>query len=626
MKLDLRFLIAFICILEINNITFAQVIRIPGVIGVNYNYENHLIPVTRGEEEVPLSYSLKQYAPPVGDQSFYGTCVGWSSTYAGMTILENILLKRKGSEVLPEKCFSPQLTYDICRFESDNNCTKGLYIINALNMLKDIGTIRNEKYPSTCEDNMSRHGLERIYNDTISQDSLSRLLKDIKTTRLSGFITIGGANIVENVKYYLAKNMPVIFSMEMYNSLQSIPASSVWTGVTDNFIGGHAMCVVGYDDNKDGGSFEIMSSWGTEWADRGYAWFKYSDFAKVTDEAYALKGLVKNNSSDVTLNDFDLTIMAYDSETKKNIPILEVENSEYNDKRISNKGAFAYTYCIDYPKNVNSIKLKIDNNLSDYLYVYAFNLNNYGYVSLLNPLKNERNKINNFGGSLNIPDNDLSALKIDETNKGICLIFSKLKIDYSELESAMEKKYQSLQNFMELNFAQHISVKKANTVTWKSGKLTIKNKNELNQIFPVFISPKIEKKTTLLFEPVAIFNNYKIDNSTYEFLKNSLEDFKRSYYNFKLDILIEKQSKNYDIILKCYMSQEMIEDYNEYYNQLDEKSKKENEKFNLNQQSEVKLFEKRFTCDDKNMVIKVKEILTKYLLENEVGFILKNTY
>lgn len=626
MKLNPRFLIAYICFLGLTNIALAQVTRIPGVKGVKYNYENHLIPSTRGEDEVPLSYSLKQYAPPVGDQSTYSTCVGWSTTYAGMTILENIMLKRNGSEVLTEKCFSPQLTYDICRFESDNDCTEGLYIINALNMLKDIGTIRFEKYPSICEDNLNRHGLERIYNDTISQDSLSLLLKDIKTTRLSGFIPLGGANIVDNIKYYLSKNMPVIFSTEMYNSLLSIPASSVWSGVTDNFIGGHAMCVVGYDDNKEGGAFEIMNSWGTEWSDKGYVWFKYEDFSKVTDEAYALKGLIKNNSSEQNLNDFDLTIMAYDIETKKNIPILEVENPEYDENTISSKGSFAYSYNIDYPKNVNSIKLKIDNNLSDYLYVYAFNLNYFGYVSLLNPLKNERNKINNSGGSLNIPDNDLSAIKIGEINKGICLLFSKFKINFAELEPALSKQYQSLQDFMELNFAQHISVNKAKTVSWKSGKITIKNKNELNQIFPIFISPKIEMKSTLLFEPVSIYNNKKIDNSTYEILKAYLEDFKKSYYNFKLDIFIEKPSKNYKINLKCYMSEDMIKEYNEFYNQLDEELKKEYQQFNLNQQSEVKIFDVKFTCDDKNMIIKIKEVLTKYLLENEVGFILKNTY
>jgi len=41
---------------------------------------------------------------------------------------------------------------------------------------------------------------------------------------------------------------------------------------------GHAMCIVGYDDNKYGGAFEIMNSWSTQWGNKGYTWIKYDDF------------------------------------------------------------------------------------------------------------------------------------------------------------------------------------------------------------------------------------------------------------------------------------------------------------------------------------------------------------
>jgi hypothetical protein len=40
------------------------------------------------------------------------------------------------------------------------------------------------------------------------------------------------------------------------------------------------MCVVGYDDSKFGGAFEIMNSWGTDWGDKGFIWIRYNDFAK----------------------------------------------------------------------------------------------------------------------------------------------------------------------------------------------------------------------------------------------------------------------------------------------------------------------------------------------------------
>jgi hypothetical protein len=48
------------------------------------------------------------------------------------------------------------------------------------------------------------------------------------------------------------------------------------------------MCVVGYDDNKYGGSFEVQNSWGTNWGNNGYIWIRYQDFARFVDEAYEI--------------------------------------------------------------------------------------------------------------------------------------------------------------------------------------------------------------------------------------------------------------------------------------------------------------------------------------------------
>jgi C1A family cysteine protease len=51
---------------------------------------------------------------------------------------------------------------------------------------------------------------------------------------------------------------------------------------------GHAMCVVGYDDNKYGGAFEIQNSWGTDWGNDGYIWINYNDFAAFVKAAYEI--------------------------------------------------------------------------------------------------------------------------------------------------------------------------------------------------------------------------------------------------------------------------------------------------------------------------------------------------
>ena len=46
------------------------------------------------------------------------------------------------------------------------------------------------------------------------------------------------------------------------------------------------MIVVGYDETRN--AFELMSSWGRNWGDGGYAWISYDDFGKYTDNGYVM--------------------------------------------------------------------------------------------------------------------------------------------------------------------------------------------------------------------------------------------------------------------------------------------------------------------------------------------------
>ncbi|MES2795861.1 MAG: DUF4384 domain-containing protein, partial [Bacteroidota bacterium] len=39
--------------------------------------------------------------------------------------------------------------------------------------------------------------------------------------------------------------------------------------------------IVGYDDNKYGGAFQAVNSWGPWWGENGLFWIKYTDFPKV---------------------------------------------------------------------------------------------------------------------------------------------------------------------------------------------------------------------------------------------------------------------------------------------------------------------------------------------------------
>jgi len=48
------------------------------------------------------------------------------------------------------------------------------------------------------------------------------------------------------------------------------------------------MTVVGYDDSKNGGSFQLINSWGSGWGNGGYFWITYDDFGTFVPYAYEM--------------------------------------------------------------------------------------------------------------------------------------------------------------------------------------------------------------------------------------------------------------------------------------------------------------------------------------------------
>jgi hypothetical protein len=93
---------------------------------------------------------------------------------------------------------------------------------------------------------------------------------------------------VTPVKKAIAENKPVIIGMNCPDSFFN--AKDVWRPSESPYgnYGGHAMCVVGYDDNRHGGAFEIQNSWGTDWGNDGYIWISYKDFVAFVNQAYEM--------------------------------------------------------------------------------------------------------------------------------------------------------------------------------------------------------------------------------------------------------------------------------------------------------------------------------------------------
>jgi hypothetical protein len=247
--------------------------------GEAYNALQRKAPPAAGSYEgLPKSFSLKQYAPQPGDQADYGTCVAWASAYGARTIAESIALSRKNRDEITRNAFSPAYVYRSIR-PDDPECLMGAQIHQALDLMKDSGAVK-------------MLDTERGTNFPLIELSSYR---ESKKYPIAGYVTLYSreergkpALVTRTVKKSLVEGKPVIIGMNTPSSF--IDAVNVWhpEESPDDFYGGHAMCVVGYDDERNGGAFEVLNSWGRKWGNGGFMWIPYKAFVDFVMESYEM--------------------------------------------------------------------------------------------------------------------------------------------------------------------------------------------------------------------------------------------------------------------------------------------------------------------------------------------------
>jgi hypothetical protein len=240
------------------------------------------VQVTRAYEALPREASLKQYAPYPGNQKSYGTCTAWSSAYAARTILESITLNRRDRLSTTANVFSPNFVYKrmfIFNNQPDDTAgSRGAAISWALNFMRGEGPVKMSERENSLE----------------FQSIPLSLFADSRQYPIAEYATLFQWNTnkpelkVQMVKKSLAESKPVVIGMNCPDSF--FRTREAWQPVESpsGDYGGHAMCVVGYDDAKYGGAFEVQNSWGTSWGNDGFIWIPYTVFTDFVFEAYGI--------------------------------------------------------------------------------------------------------------------------------------------------------------------------------------------------------------------------------------------------------------------------------------------------------------------------------------------------
>jgi len=106
-------------------------------------------------------------------------------------------------------------------------------------------------------------------------------------------------NDTSQIKAALANGRPVVGGIAVYEQLMQLTgADSLYNTDAGTDLGGHAITIVGYDDDRYGGAFKVINSWGQGWGDKGFFWMPYDFTARgILSEAYVLEDA--ENSADI---------------------------------------------------------------------------------------------------------------------------------------------------------------------------------------------------------------------------------------------------------------------------------------------------------------------------------------
>lgn len=309
----IKLIIALLSFIIIRNEVNAQ--------GFSFDKEDYVarevVENTRGS--LPSRVSLKSFAPIIYPQES-GNCVAQSFANA-MSIL--IAKEKRLYDAAKITLYrpSPFFMYYSLKDVTDGSCEKGLDAEKAANFLLENGAMlmMGVEYPNyypftstvLCDD----------YPPSYIEDK--ELAKRVKPSNIYRIETLA------DIKVALANGMPVVIGMmvpESFIECKTYVWSPSYLDKIDNSYG-HAMTVIGYDDNLYGGSFEIMNSWGEDWGVNGFTRIKYKDAIN-----WILAGWALERDFNTTQYQFKGDIESKkESETKFSEEIVKIFSEARND-------------------------------------------------------------------------------------------------------------------------------------------------------------------------------------------------------------------------------------------------------------------------------------------------------
>ncbi len=437
-------------------------------------YENvpETVPlITRSFTTLPKYYSLKSYAPTPKSQGKQGSCVGWASAYGARTIANAVKNNwRNNITKINQNTFSPAFVYNQIRV---NNKCQGAYIENAMKLMNNQGAAKMIDFPYTdlsCTSNPTNYTYSKAKNHKI-----------INYERLSDLNT--SYNLVKNVKKAISSKKPVVIGLFNYNRLV-LNSENVW--IPNSGTKGHAMVVVGYDDNKAGGAFEVMNSWGNKWGNNGFLWITYADFQRQVKSAFVLVDQDNNNNNNNTFTANNLggeLTLKLSNGNKMPIRLAEGATRNFNIVKASKT-----TYKVDETYSSGTqFRIYLKTNQKGYVYLVGYGSADKS-VNKLYPFANYNDYFSYTNSEIALPNEDYFIEFDNKPGRDIlCVLYSKEKLNINDIVS--KTKYGSGDFVSKIKEALSNKMFKGSDITFDKNKIAFStnSNNSSAKVVPIFI-------------------------------------------------------------------------------------------------------------------------------------------
>lgn len=253
-----------------------------------------------------VDLSLSESFPSVGNQGSVGSCTAWASTYYqfGYQVASMNSWDAKND---PTKQFSPKWTYNLC----NNGINKGSLYATIYSVLANQGAVRYSEFAPSGVATRAEYGTWYLDTEGMKR-ALQYRISDYEhlcfaDVEASTPITNSKSACLNVMKSLLNSGNVLTFQTDFgewdymklssqYNSALNGQYVCIKHYDPDDKWSGHAMAIVGYDDNisydlnEDGiiqnyekGAFKIVNSWGERYGNNGYMWVMYDALNRVSN-------------------------------------------------------------------------------------------------------------------------------------------------------------------------------------------------------------------------------------------------------------------------------------------------------------------------------------------------------